>query len=572
MLSELVVHNFAIISHLQVSFDSGFTVITGETGAGKSILVGAVNLLLGSRASQEMIRTGAEEATVEALFTFESPDILAPRLLSMGADPSTELVIKRTVSRSGRNRVFINGRLATLSQLQALATGLISISGQHEHQILLNPEVHLDLLDQYGTLSEEADAVAGAYLEWTQKLEAVKRLHQLKQQRREQMEFMRFQLHELEAARLVPNEDEELQAERKLLQNAATLHEAGESVYRLLYRDQGAVLEKLNEIGKHLHTIAGIDPSQKPALDHVEQARIHAEELSYLVQRYLGTIRFDPGRLAEVEDRLAVLGRLSKKYGPTVADMIRKRDDLRKALGDESAVEWEEAALQKEAAQAEARLRHLAEELSRKRRSAAARLREDVEEVLARLDLPKARFDVMFATPPTDDPRGVTAHLTAKGIDRVEFLLSANPGEDLKPLAKVASGGELSRILLALKTLLSRQGEAETLIFDEVDSGIGGRTAELVGRQLQQLAKRFQVICITHLPQIACFATHHYKVAKESHGETTQTAINRLTAQERVEETARMLGGVVITDKTLAHAREWLERAQSSAGTSDEVS
>ncbi len=562
MLSELVVHNFAIISKLHVTFDPGFTVITGETGAGKSILVGAVNLLLGGRASQEMIRTGAEEATVEALFTFESPMILAPRLESLDVELSTELLIKRTVSRSGRNRVFINGRLATLSQLQALATGLISISGQHEHQILLNPDIHLDLLDQYGNLGSDVLSVAKAYGEWAQRLESLKKLQRMKEQRQEQIDFMRFQLQELEGARLVPHEDEELQAERKLLQHAAVLHEAAETVYRLLYRDHGSVLEKLTEITKHLEIIVGIDPSQKQALDHVEQARIHAEELSFLVQRYAGSIRFDPGRLAEVEDRLAVLGRLAKKYGPTVEDMIRKREDLRKALGEDADVAWEESVLQKEVVQAEEHLLALAEELSRKRQAVATELRGEVENILARLDLPKARFDVAFSHAVEDTAHGFAGRVTPKGIDRVEFLLSANPGEALKPLAKVASGGELSRILLALKTLLSRQGEAETLIFDEVDTGIGGRTAELVGRQLQDLSRRFQVICITHLPQIACFGTHHYRVSKESTGDTTQTMMTRLEPRERVSELARMLGGVTITDQTLAHAREWLDRAQ----------
>ncbi len=566
MLNELLVHNFAIISRLHVTFDPGFNVITGETGAGKSILVGAVNLLLGGRASQEMIRTGAEEATVEALFSFENPEILNARLEALGAEFSTELVIKRTVSRSGRNRVFINGRLATLSQLQALATGLISVSGQHEHQVLLNPDIHVDLLDAYGGLGEDAARVAEAYEDWVRKVDALKRLQRTKQQREEQRDFMRFQLHELESAHLVPNEDEELRNERRILQHAATLHEAAENAHRLIYRDHGSVLEKLEEVARYLETIVRIDPSRASALDHVEQARIHAQELSYTLQQYLGGIRFDPGRLAEVEDRLAQLARLAKKYGPTVADMIRTRDELRKALSGDAEAEWEESVHLKQAAEAEERAKALALDLSRRRRAAAARLRHDVSQILARLDLAKARFDVHFSEGAQGAAEGLTAQLTAKGFDRVEFLLSANPGEALKPLAKTASGGELSRILLALKTLLSSQGEAETLIFDEVDAGIGGRTAELVGRQLQELARRFQVICITHLPQIACYGTHHFRVAKKSEQDTTQTSITRLDPQERIEELARMLGGLTITDKTLAHAREWLERAQSAPG------
>jgi DNA repair protein RecN (Recombination protein N) len=562
VLSELIVHNFAIIRRLHLSLDPGLTILTGETGAGKSILVGAVNLVLGSRASQEMIRTGAEEATVEAVFTFDSPDVLRPRLEPLGLEPATELLIKRTVTRSGRNRVFINGQLATVQQLQGLAQGLISISGQHEHQVLLDPDVHLDLLDRYGDLGGDAEKVQEAFRRWAEKREALRRLRQMKRQRQEQLDFMRFQLQELEAAQLHEGEDEALEAERRLLKHAATLHEAASASYGLIYRDPGAVLERLDDTSRHLQTIVEIDPSRKNLLEYVEQARIHMEELSHGLQQVLSSIRFDPGRLAEVEDRLAVLARLAKKYGPTVADMIRKREELRQAAASDADVEWEESRLEKEIAAAFDEYRELAGDLSRKRREAAGRLREDVEKVLAHLDLPRARFDAAVQSPSPRDVAAWEAAATARGVDRVEFLLSANPGEALKPLAKVASGGELSRILLALKTLLSRQGEAETLVFDEVDTGIGGRTAELVGRQLQQLAERFQVICITHLPQIACFGRHHFRVHKESDADSTRTSVTRLDDRERVEELARMLGGVTITEKTLAHAREWLEKAR----------
>ncbi|SMC20574.1 DNA replication and repair protein RecN [Desulfacinum hydrothermale DSM 13146] len=562
MLSELIVHNFAIIRRLHLSLDPGLTILTGETGAGKSILVGAVNLVLGSRASQEMIRTGAEEATVEAIFTFDSPEVLRSRLAPLGLEPATELLIKRTITRSGRNRVFINGQLSTVQQLQGLAQGLISISGQHEHQTLLDPEVHLELLDRYGELGDDAAQVAQAFQRWAAKREALKRLRQMKRQRQEQLDFMRFQLQELEAAQLQEGEDETLEAERRLLKHAATLHEAASAAYGLVYRDQGAVLERLDETDRHLQTIVDIDPSRKSLQEYVEQARIHMEELSHGLQEVLSSIRFDPGRLAQVEDRLAVLGRLANKYGPSVAHMIRKRDELRQALASDGEVEWEESQLEKEIAAAFHTYRELARALSHRRKEAAERLQEDVERVLARLDLPRARFQAAVQPPPDRDLKAWETAATARGVDRVEFLLSANPGEDLKPLAKVASGGELSRILLALKTLLSHQGEAETLVFDEVDTGIGGRTAELVGRQLQQLSERFQVLCITHLPQIACFGRHHFRVHKESDADSTRTSVTRLDDRARVEELARMLGGVTITEKTLDHAREWLERAR----------
>ncbi len=562
MLTELIVHNFAIIHRLHLAFDSGLTMLTGETGAGKSILVGAVNLILGSRASQEMIRTGSDEATVEAAFTFDDPGVLGPKLAALGQEPAEELIIKRTITRTGRNRIFINGQLATLQQLQQLARGLISVSGQHEHQVLLSRDVHLDLLDRYGNLEEERSSVAEAFHAWNQKREELQRLRRMKHEQRDQLDFMRFQLQELESARLQEGEDEVLEAERRILKNAAAVHEAAETAYGLIYRDQGAALELLDRVSEKLDFLTEIDPTRQPAREHLEQARIHLEELSHLLQDILSSVRFDPQRLAEVEDRLAVIHRLARKYGPTVADMIQKRQELQKALSADADLEWEESRLEKEIAEAESQYRGHAARLSEKRREAASRLREEVEHVLEQLDMRGARFDVRFWTPDSD-PRQAGSYATEKGTDQVEFVLSANPGEALKPLSKVASGGELSRILLALKTLLSHQEEAETLVFDEVDTGIGGRTAELLGRQLRRLARRFQVICITHLPQIACFGDHHFRVAKLRDDQATRTVITPLNDEQRVEELARMLGGVTITEKTRAHAREWLEKART---------
>ncbi|WP_170180186.1 DNA repair protein RecN [Desulfoglaeba alkanexedens] len=562
MLAELIVHNFAIIRDLQVDFEPGLNVLTGETGAGKSILVGAVNLILGSRASQEMIRSGAEEATVEALFVFHDSPVLQERYRSLGLAPGEECVIRRVVSRTGRNRVFIDGQLVTLQQLQAFAEGLLSISGQHEHQLLLNPEVHLDLLDDFGKLGPHVTDVAEAFDRWTRTRDQWMRLRRHREELARQRDFLRFQLNELESASLKPAEDEKLQAEEKVLRHAETLYEAAKRAQRLLYSDQGAVLERLDQVGKDLAVLASIDPRQKTLAEHLDQATIHLEELHHALQEYAGSIAFDPHRLAEIQDRLALIQRLAKKYGPTVDHMLEKLEELRTALADEEEQEFREEALQKEMETLRSTYLSRARALSEERRRAASALSEAVRSVLASLDLPRARFDVRFDEERENLETVTDAAFTRKGVDRVEFLLSANPGEDLKPLARVASGGELSRILLALKSLLSLQGEAETLIFDEVDTGIGGRTAELVGRQLQQLARRHQVICITHLPQIACYGAHHYKVAKHTSGDETHTLITRLDGGERVEELARMLGGVSISEKTRAHAREWLEKAQ----------
>jgi DNA repair protein RecN (Recombination protein N) len=563
VLSELVVHNFAIIRHLDVSFQPGLNILSGETGAGKSILVGAVNLILGSRASQEMIRTGTNEATVEAVFLLSDRAGLRERLHEWGLEATDEILIRRTISRSGRNRVHVNHQLLTLQQLQQLAKGLISVSGQHEHQLLLDSEIHLGLLDAFGNLESASEAVGKIYAGWSKTWEELHKLRKFKQDQASQMDWMRFQLQELESAKLEPNEDKELEQERNLLKHAATIRDAAQGAHQIIYAGRGAMLEQLAAVEKNVETLQSIDPSQAPLTNHLEQVRIHLEELSHSLQQYAHKISFDPQRMSAVEERLAVLQKLGKKYGGTVEAMLQRLEELKKSLSLEEDVEFQEEQLEKELEKLSREYLQEAKELSRRRREAALRLSEEVEKTLAALDMPKARFAVGFYEEDSSQ-KDSKPPFTPTGIDRVEFLLSANPGEDLKPLVRVASGGELSRILLALKSLLSRRGEAETLIFDEVDTGIGGRTAELVGLQLERLAARHQVICITHLPQIACYGEHHYKVMKQTVDDETVTDIRLLSPEDRIEELARMLGGIAISEKTRAHAEELRQRARES--------
>lgn len=562
MLRDLAVRNFAIIRQFQVSFHAGLNVLTGETGAGKSILVGAINLVLGSRASQEMIRTGADEATVEAVFSIADHRGIRERLEAWGMDAGEEVAIRRSIHRSGRNRVFVNGQLATLQQLQQLAEGFISISGQHEHQLLLEAERHLALLDAFGGLESVCRETGRLFSEWSGTKEELQRLRRFKEERAAHLDWVRFQLQELEAAALKPDEDALLERERNLLKHSATLLEASETTHQALYAGRGAILDQLSSIEKNLDLLKRIDPTQGYLMDHLEQGRIHLEELAHALQQYVHRISFDPQRLAAVEDRLAVLQRLGKKYGGSVEAMLQRMEDLRSTVGEgEGADLREEEMVRKLAGLRDAYLIG-ARKLSELRRQASARLSEEVQKTLHRLDMPRARFDVHFdgaGAEPADPAFKPT------GIDEVEFLLSANPGEALKPLNKVASGGELSRILLALKSLLSRRGEAETLLFDEVDAGIGGRTAELVGIQLKDLAEMHQVVCITHLPQIACYGDVHYQVSKTTSGDETVSSVRLLSETERVEELARMLGGISISEKTREHARELLLKRRERA-------
>jgi DNA repair protein RecN (Recombination protein N) len=551
----LAIHNYAIIRDLEISLHPGFNVLSGETGAGKSILVGAVNLILGARASTEMIRTGAAEASVEAVVQLP-PGCLCEQYLSQwGIDFGPELVIRRSIARSGRNRVFINEQAASVQQLQQLSPLLISVSGQHEHQLLLDPETHLGLLDSFANLDADCSQVRAIHTAWQQGRDELARMRRAREQKAAQMDFLRFQIAELESANIRPNEDSDLGREGEVLKNAATLSNASQRAINALYSEKGAILERLSEVEKDLRAILNVDPSQSGLGEYLKQARIHLEEMTHALRYYAERIVFDPARLAAVEERLSLLGKLSKKYGPSANGMLARLEELQKMAGVSEESNLREEELQREIESLRLAYLERAGDLSRKRHEAAAKLSTDVSRNLAGLDIPQAHFCVRFYGEDDNPPL-----FSATGVDRIEFLLSANPGEDLKPLVRVASGGELSRILLALKSLLGRKEEAETLIFDEVDAGIGGRAAELVGVQLNKLSERHQVVCITHLPQIACYGKWHYLVKKQAEGNETSTTIRMLTESERSEELARMLGGISISEKVREHAKELMER------------
>ena len=557
MLTSLAIHNYAIIRDLEISFHPGFNVLSGETGAGKSILVGAVNLILGARASNEMIRTGAAEASVEAVVQLKPPGGLCAQYLNQwGIDFGPELVIRRSIAKSGRNRVFINDQASSVQQLQQLSPLLISVSGQHEHQLLLDPETHLGLLDSFANLDGDCSRVLAIHTAWQQSRDGLARMRRAREQRAAQMDFLRFQIAELESAKIRPNEDSDLRRERDILKNAATLTYASQRAINALYSEKGAILERLSEVEKDLRSIFDVDPSQNGLGEYLQQARIHLDEMTHSLRYYAERIVFDPPRLAAVEERLALLGKLGKKYGPSANEMLARLEELHKTAGESEESNLREEELEREIESLRLAYIERAGDLSRKRHEAAAKLSTDVLRNLAGLDMPQARFCVRFSGEDDNPPL-----FSPTGVDRIEFLLSANPGEDLKPLVRVASGGELSRILLALKSLLGRKEEAETLIFDEVDAGIGGRAAELVGVQLNKLSERHQVICITHLPQIACYGKWHYLVKKQAEANETSTTIRMLTESERSEELARMLGGISISEKVREHAKELLERS-----------
>ena len=551
MLASLKVTNFAIISKLEISFEPGLNIISGETGAGKSILVGAVNLVLGGRASPDLIRSGFDEARVEGLFDISANQGVKNLLEQHGFGTDEELLISRTISRTGRNRVFINGKLGTVSLVQQLTSGLVDISSQHEHQKLLDPETHLSVLDYFGNLSAELAEYEKEYVEYEALKDKLERLLIEEKTKEDQVEFIKYQIREIKKLNLRPGEEKELEKERNMLRHAEQLYRAAGESYELLYGETGAVLDKLDLIRKNLEELFRIDKDTGNFLEILELCRVNLSELAYSIRDYKRGITFNPGRLSEIESRLHEISRVIKKHGGSSDETLKHLRMLEEKLQRLENTGFLIEEVKAELEEVEARVRKKAERLSATRQEIAREFARRVEENLRKLGMPDARFSVGFSRLPGNQ-------LNRRGVDVAEFFFSANPGEEVKPLAKIASGGELSRIMLALKVLLSGSESREVLIFDEVDTGIGGKTASLVGKMLSRISTNQQVICITHLPQIACFGDVHFSVYKELRNGRTETFIERLSGKKREEEIARMLGGLAVSEKTLAHAKELL--------------
>jgi DNA repair protein RecN (Recombination protein N) len=552
MLAELNIRNFAIIDELQVAFDGGLNMISGETGAGKSIIVGAVGLLLGDRANADMIRSFEDAAVVEALFDIRGQD-------EMGFGDGEELVVRRVISRSGKNRVYINGNLASLGSLAAIGESMINICGQHEHQMILNSENHTDILDEFGGLMNLRTAYLEIYDRYRLLQERLRGLQGRRTKREEREEFLRYQIGEITQADIRAGEDTALTEEKKILVNVQRLMDFTEAAYETLYGKGGSVLAEFRGVVSAVKEIRKIDPGLQLSEPELEELYYRIEEAAFTLRDYAKRLSFDPARLEAIEERLELIGRLKRKYGGTLETVFEKRIEAEKEMGEISSLEEEIEALTRSVADENERLIRAARILSEKRHEAAAALKQSVEEEIRTLRMENAQFEAVFR-----DLRSHQAEVTLneKGMDALEFYLSANVGEERKPLRAIASGGELSRIMLALKKVLARTGSVGTIVFDEVDSGIGGATAEIVGKKLREVARHHQVLCITHLPQIACYGERHYRVVKRITGERTNTSVSLLSEMERLEEITRMLGGVELTEKTKEHAREMLQAAR----------
>ncbi|MBM4270757.1 MAG: DNA repair protein RecN [Deltaproteobacteria bacterium] len=555
MITELSIRNFAIIDEMKISFAEGLNVITGETGAGKSILIGAMSLLLGERASVDIIRSHEDSAMVEAFFEIEGRNDLKEMLKEMGFHVGNELILKRIISRTGKNRVFVDGQLATLGMLSAISTSLVNICGQHEHQIILNAEKHIDILDNFGDLEQLRSEYTELYNQYLALSGKLRQLLEVNKTREERGEFLRFHLKEIEDAGIRIGEDDQLQEEKRVLNNVQKLLEYADGAHDVLYGKAGSVLEGLRSINSNVREIKKIDRTLSLSEKDLDAVYYQLEEAALALRNYKKNLSYDPTRLEAIDDRLELLSRLKRKYGRTLEDVLQKKTEIEQELKTIDSVDEEIDLLLAEVEDLKANMLGKAQMLSARRRETAALLKKEIEEEIHALRMEKATFEVMFAEA-TPDQGGLPFH--SRGVDQVEFYLTTNVGEVPKPLNRIASGGELSRIMLAMKKVLAGTGSVGTLVFDEVDSGIGGATAEDVGRKLSDASKDHQVLCITHLPQIACFGDRHYRVSKTVVGEKTVTSVDVLSEDERLNEITRMLGGTELTEKTREHAREML--------------
>jgi DNA repair protein RecN (Recombination protein N) len=555
VLLELRIENYAVIDSLAVEFAPGLNLLTGETGAGKSILIDALSLLLGDKASTDMIRHGAEKAVVSGVFEADEKR-LARLLEENGIEPEgNQIIVKREIAASGKGRVFVNNQPATVALLRALAPALASIHAQNETILAFDEAARLGLLDTYAAhnLSDLADK----HTAWAEIRERLAQLDRDEQDRLRMADLWSFQKKEIEAAKLRPGEDQKLETEKRVLANSEKLFGAATAAYQVLYEDDASALTNISAARKQLEELARFDERFLEALAALESAKAAIEDVSATARDYADGIDASPERLAEVEDRLAVFDRLKRKYGKTVGEVITYGEDVAGKLDELENREDVVRDLKKQLTTAAAAYLAAAQVVSKRRYSAARELQKLVETEINQLAM-KAQFRVKVSG--SDDP----ANWTASGFDGVAYMISPNPGEPLKPVDQIASGGELSRVMLALKATIeagkkSKGGTQRTLVFDEIDAGIGGRAAEAVGKKLKSLARANQVLCITHLPQIASFADHHYLIEKRETAGRTRTLVRALTPAEQTEEIARMLSGATLTETSRQHAEQLLK-------------
>lgn len=566
MLLELRVSNLALIDQVELTFQPGLNVLTGETGAGKSILIHAIGLLLGERGAAEEVGLGKSAATVEGLFDVSGNPLSQDALRELGIpveDDGMVVLSRREITADGRSRCRINGRVATVTMLRDIGRNLVDLHGQHEHQSLLRVETHLDFLDVFAgdacqNLREQYRKV---YHELKDAEERLRALLFDEKQRAQRVDMLQFQMQEIDAAKLEADEDTRLTEERSRLANAEKLREAAQACLALLSGDEDA--GAVDAVGRAVVFLRDMQSAESAAAawtDNLQTALYQLQDVASELRNYLDKLEADPARLEEIEARLHLITRLKRKYGDTIEQILQHRAQVEEEFQSLTHSDEQVAELEQQRAALRQRLAALGQKLSDARRKAAKNFEKAVVTHLKSLAMENVKFAVQIEPIPSRDGDGAEFHFTERGIDQIEFLMSPNPGQPLRPLARIASGGELSRVMLALKTALSRRHEIPVLIFDEIDVGIGGAAAEAVGVKLKELAQYAQVFCVTHLPQIARYADAHFSVRKDATEERTTVTVTRLNEQERVHELARMLGGAKVTEATLRHAQELVEK------------
>jgi DNA repair protein RecN (Recombination protein N) len=559
MLEVLKIKNIAIIDSAEIHFKKGLNIISGETGAGKSIVIEAISLLLGSRASVELVRSGCDEAVVEGLFDISDIPWIKLRLEQAGFETATsELLVKRTVHRAGRHRISVNGELATLTILQSLCEGLIDLCSQHEHQSLIKPLIQLEILDRYGGLSEQARSFSALFSQFRSLNKERDALEKAESDRIRRADFLKFQIDEIQAAQLEASEDEKLQQEKSLLQSAEVRVQCAESIRQLIESEEDGLLQSLRIGLQKLKALKQFDENCQSMSDALERALVETEEVSIELNRYLNSIDLNSERLQVIQDRLSLLADLRRKYGPTIEGVLETLSQLEKEYASLGQVgdRLEKIAFELEKVQED--LLKQGRKLSQARKKISEVLAQSVTGELKDLKMGEARFlvDVLC--------REGLLEWTVSGADFVQFVVQTNRGEPARPLGKIASGGELSRLMLAIRRVISDRGGIGVYLFDEIDSGMGGQTAFQVGRKLKSVSRYNQVICITHLPQVASFGDHHLVVRKTSTGKRTTTEVIELTQTDRREELARMLAGPILTQRSIENASELLELAHKA--------
>jgi DNA repair protein RecN (Recombination protein N) len=559
MLRELHITNLAVIADAKVELAPGLNCFTGATGAGKSLVIGAIELLLGLRSPAEMLRTGVDEARISGVFEISNTEILRRIEAVVDLPISTdggEILLTRRIHASGRTSISLNGNPITLGMLKLVAEQLIDVHGQHDHQFLLKPSNQLEVLDQFAGAAELRHRYHAAYADLQNAKQKLHDLTATRTLREQQLDLYRFQANEIEAAELSPGEYEELSARAGLLKNLEKLTREVTATHSALYEVDGSVLERLKMMAAVISELTMLDTGLGPISHNMRDATIALEEVAFDLSRYLDRLDLDPAEAAEAEDRLNTLNRILNKYGRCVEDVIAHREDLARQISDLEKASDDLAAVAGAISPLERRVAELGRELSIKRKSAAKKLSPQIERELHELGMDKALFSVTFTDSPTPTP-------TPSGYDQIEFTAQTNPGQTAQPLRKIASGGELSRIMLALKGILAQGDRVSVLVFDEIDANVGGRLGSIIGAKLRHLAELHQVLCITHLPQIASYADRHLTVRKTVKGEHTQTAVSLITGPARIQELAEMIGGQRITETTRHQAQELLDAARS---------